>query len=327
MIVVSRVVLVRALCVVVLSVLFGCDQITALKEKFFPKKQDQETTSSQKSQNNILNETVASVQPAAVQSVDTPLPNDVLARVGEWSITLDEFNERVNNLKQSFPEFNASDPESKKQILDELIRQQLLVVEAEKSGLAQKKQILSAVEDFKRTLLVQEIANQITKDIAATEEEAKDFYAKNKDKLADPVQWKVREILVYTETAAKEILVKLLQGSDFVEIAKTESKGKTAASGGELAVFTKAPFTQLQSAISVLNKGETSSIFKGPEGYYIVKIDDKKGGEAKPFAEIKDQLISGLTLQKQQQAVLNYLNTLAAKTTIKVNEELLKEKK
>ena len=312
-------------CLAVLSLLTGCDQIKAFKEKVLPSPKNKQAAS----QPQVIQK-IENVVPPATQQVqppleeNAPLPEGILAQVGDWKLSLEEFNERLASLRQAFPDFDPNSTESKKLILDELIRQQLLVVAAQKQGLAQKKEITAAIEDFKRTLLVQEVANQLTKDILVTEAEAKEYYEKNKQKLMEPIQRQVREIMVYTEAVAKDILVRLLQGADFAAIAKAESKNKSAADSGLLPLFVQAPFSQMATAIATLNKGETSNIFKGPDGhFYIVKLEDIKGGETKPFEEIKDQLVSGLTLQKQQQAVLSYLNELSTQTSIKINEDLL----
>jgi peptidyl-prolyl cis-trans isomerase C len=262
--------------------------------------------------------------PAEIPKTKETLPANVVASVGDWSITLDEFNDKLSKLKDILPEFDPADINSKKLILEELVRQELLVKDAEQSGVAQQKEIMDTVEDFRKTLLVQEVATKLTKDIKATEADAQVYYDKNKENFVVKSEWKVREIVLPSESEAKEILVQLLQGGDFVEIAKTKSKSVTANKGGDIGWVAKFPFDQMRAAVIALETGKTSGVFKGPNGYYIVKLEDKRGGAPKPFLAIKADLTKKLSLKKQQEAVLEYLNTLAAKTKIQVNEELLK---
>ncbi|MBI3314600.1 MAG: peptidyl-prolyl cis-trans isomerase [Candidatus Omnitrophica bacterium] len=263
------------------------------------------------------------VAPGAAEAPSSSMAKDVLVRVGSWTLTESQFEERLKLLKEGLPDFDAAKPGSKEALLNELIRQQLLVKDAENSGLARESDITEAVEDFRRTLLVQKLASQLTKDIVADEKEAQEYYDQNKDLFVDPVQYTVREIVVADEVTAKNILVQLLQGADFSETAKAQSKAKTASGGGALPAFAKAPFEAMQSAITNLDTGGVSAVFKGPEGFYIVKVDGKKGGAMKPFAGVKQDLISGLTLRKQQEAILDHLNQLAEKTKIEINKELL----
>ncbi len=284
---------------------------------FSPKKTAKKTAS-QTSASAVAN-TAATVSPTDNSS----LPANVIARVGDWTLTMDEFNQRLKLLKQALPDFNENDPQVKASVLNELIRQQLLVKDAENSDIANQKDIKDAVEDFRRTLLVQELANRITKNVAATEDEARKYYDSNKDLFVEPIKWKVREIMVADEVTAKNLLVQVLQGGDFASLAQANSKAKSASQGGALPEFTKAPFEEMQKAIALLDAGGTSSGFKGPDGYYIVRVDDKKGGNLKPFVDIKAELISGLTLRKQQNAILEYIDQLRQKTKVQVNKELL----
>ncbi len=272
---------------------------------------------------NTKTPTTVKAADIAVSAEQGPLPKNAVARVGNWTLTEEQFGERLKLLKEGLPDFDPNKPGNKEAVLNELVRQQLLVRDAEDTGIAEKKDIVDAVEDFRRTLLVQELANRLTKDVVATEKDAQKYYDENKELFIEPIQWKVSEIVVADEAAAKAVLVQVLQGGVFADIAKAQSKGKTAPAGGELAGFTKAPFAAMQTAIASLDVGATSNVFKGPEGFYIVKVDGKKGGAAKPFAEVKADVISGLTLRKQQEAILGHIDSLAKKIKVEVNKDLL----
>jgi peptidyl-prolyl cis-trans isomerase C len=299
----------------ILSGLTGCDRISSWYESV-----------TQKDTKKTAPAPAAATKAAPVDptAVNAELPPGVIARIGKWTLTVDEFNERLTKLKDILPEFDPNNTNSKKLILEELVRQQLLVMDAEQSGLAQRKDLVDTVEDFRKTLLVQELATELTKDIEATEADAFEYYEKNKKEFVEKAEWKVREIVVGDEGQAKEILVQLLQGADFAETAKARSKGPTADKGGDKGYVTKFAFDQMQNAVATLDTGKVSSVFKGPDGFYIVKLDDKKGGQPKPFAAVKTELVKGLTLRKQQEAVLEYLGKLAGKNRIEVNEDLLK---
>lgn len=301
------------------STLAGCEKIASTYDNLTKKESDKTAT-------HLSNSTIPATTTIPSENTKTKqdLPQNVVARVGDWSITLDEFNNKLSKLKDILPEFDPQDVNSKKLILEELVRQELLVKDAEQTGVAQQKEIVETVEDFRKTLLVQEVATQLTKDLKATEEEAREYYDQNKENFVVKTEWKIREITVPTESEAKDILVQLLQGGDFVEIAKSKSKSSSASKGGDLGWVSTFPFDQMKAAVTALETGKTSSVFKGPSGYYIVKLEEKKGGAPKPFLAIKSDLTKKMTLKKQQEAVLEHLNKLAEKTNIQVNEELLK---
>lgn len=277
-----------------------------------------------KPENKTATAEAKTVKATASADDSKPLPDSVIAQVGNWTLTADDFNERLKLLKESLPTFDVNKPGTKEAVLNELIRQQLLVKDAEDAGIGQNKEIADAIEDFRRTMLVQELANQLTKDLSVNDAEAQKYYNDNKNDFVMPIQWKIREIVLGDESAAKNVLVSVLQGGNFADIAKAQSKGKTATDGGAIPTFTQAPFEAMQNAIANLEVGGTSAVFKGENNnFYIVQVVEKKGGDTKKYAEIKEDLIAALTTRKQQQAVLEHINQLAEKSKVRVNQNLI----
>ena len=314
------------LCIIFLSSITGCEKISGFVEYFSPKKPKPPVTATPKSGPGPIpaqSIVAPAIPPQSATTEPKELPNNVLAKVGNWTLTIEEFKERLNALKEMVPDFDVNDPDAKKMILEELIRQQLLVEEGEKTGVANKKDVMMAVEEFKRTLLVREVANNIVKNIQVTDQEAEEYYNQNKSEFVERAQWRLSEIVVDTEEVAKEILIEILKDADFAEMAKQKSKGKTAAEGGDLGFMVSFEFPQLEKAVEGLEVGKVSGVFQGPKGFYIVKLTDKQGGEQREFAGIKDDIKNGLTMLKQQQAIVKYLDELRQKATVYVNEKLL----
>jgi peptidyl-prolyl cis-trans isomerase C len=268
--------------------------------------------------------------PMPVQAVSADsgkLPKDVIVSVGDWVLTAADFDERVKNIKQAVPSFDDKDLKSRQMLIEELVRQELMVREAREQRLNESKEFRSAVKDFENNLMVQELVSGLTKDIKATETEAREYYDKNPEVFVKPVEKKVSVIEVAAESEAREINIQVLQsGADFAKIAKERSKGKTAANGGDLGYLSEMPFEAMDKVAATITKGGISGVFQGPDGYYIVKVDDVRGGDKASFDEIKADLINGLTSQKQQDAVLSKIAEAAKKVKVNMNAELLNTK-
>ena len=293
----------------------GCDLINSVKE-YFQEPSDPPAAETASAQKNTLVQT--QTKPALA-----PMTENTLARVGSWSITIEEFEERLDALKEVVPEYDITDPEARRLVLDELINQQVLVLGAEQTGLTRQKDIQAAVEEFRRTLIVREVARQLTENIEMSYMDARAFYDENKEAMVGPAEWHVREIVVDSKDDASDILAEILKGADFAEMARQHSTGTTAAQGGDLGFITQEPFPEMGGALLPLEEGDVSGVFKGPEGFYIVKLEEKKGGAPITFDEIKEDIVQSQTLLAQQQAILEYLEQLKAKTDIKINEQLL----
>lgn len=299
--------------------LASCDKLNILREKI--------TGSTSKP-----NPVAAAPQGAATPTPQAPVvagtaaqPANVLVSIGTWTMTKEDFQEKLKALKEAVPEYNINDKAQNRQVLDRLVEQRLFVQEAERQRLDDNKDLKMAVEEFRNTLLVQQLAAKVTEGIEATDAEAKDFYDKNTALFVKEGEWKVREIVVADEGAAKQIATEISQGADFAQTAQQKSKGKTAAQGGDLGPLKNFEFPAMANAVLSLNIGSVSAPVQGPEGYYIFKLEEKKGGEPLSFDDVKKDLKAELTFSKKEQVIVNYLNALKEKATIQINEKLLEE--
>lgn len=314
-------------CKVVVICLFlavgmsGCDLIDTIKEYF---KGSGTEPAPQAVAVGVEKPVVVEDRPQQIRSsVEGSLPPDVLARVGAWTITVDEFKDRLNALKEVVPDFDAQNIDAKKMVLEELVRQQLVVLDAERRGVGDQKDIKAAMEEFRRTLLVQEVVRKLTEGISVSDEDVQKFYEEQKALLVEPEQWHVRAIVVDSQLKANEISVELLKGVDFSEMARQNSIGPEASAGGDLGFITEAPFPEMASALIPLKAGDISGVFKGPQGYYIVKLEEKKSGEPIPLEKIKEEIRQNQMMLKQQQAVLDHVKKLEQEIKTEKREELL----
>lgn len=143
----------------------------------------------------------------AVADRDAPLASGMLARVGDWSISLDEFNQRLAAAKKQVPELDDKDAALRKRILEEVFTQHLLAHGARELHLDKKKEIVDATRsfqtrllaqndrginvkratrDFEHDLLVKEYVNLLTKDVRADDSEARAYYEANANEFVKP---------------------------------------------------------------------------------------------------------------------------------------------
>jgi peptidyl-prolyl cis-trans isomerase C len=120
------------------------------------------------------------------------------------------------------------------------------------------------------------------------------------NKYRKPVEVKLTHIL-FTNAKhpdAKELAsatrAKIVAGADMVAIARSSSDEPSAAEDGGQTDWAPANRhdPRLARAIASLkNVGDLSEPIRTQGGYYLVRLDGKRGGEARPFAEVKDEII------------------------------------
>jgi peptidyl-prolyl cis-trans isomerase C len=123
----------------------------------------------------------------------------VLARVNRTKITAADFKRQLEDLDPKMQEAVASDPKARKEFLDDLIGIEVVLQEAKRQGLDKdpeykkrqemlKKEMERRIQDDARNelfngLLKKELADKLTKMTPPTDEEAKNYYNKNIDKM------------------------------------------------------------------------------------------------------------------------------------------------
>lgn len=260
----------------------------------------------------------------AEPSVDGAL----LARVGSWAISLEDFNERLAGLKSMYPEAGSIDrPETKKQILQELVNMQILAQVAESRNLGEEKDVKAEVQNFKRQLLAQKLREEIAKNVLVTEIEVENFYETNQRMFREPEERRIREIIVSSKSQAKNAAIRLLQGESFSVLAREISIADSASKGGDLGYLTPNPeekFEKFWEVAFTTEKGENSSYFKGPEGdYHIVKIEDIRGGKVRSLSEVRGNIREYLKTQKIAERLEEAISSAKRNVKITINQNLL----
>ncbi|MBU1113340.1 MAG: peptidyl-prolyl cis-trans isomerase [Candidatus Omnitrophica bacterium] len=226
----------------------------------------------------------------------------LLAQVNNWSIGTVDFKDRVEALKTLLPEEQVQkefdNRETKLKMLQEIVNFEILAQEAEIRGLDKDRDVVDALKNFKRNFLAQKLLGAIYQDINITNIEIDDFYNRNKNIFREPEERQIKEIVVNSETQAKDILIRLLQGEDFSFLARSYSASDSRSKGGDLGYFkidqettSSQKFPNFWKVVLTTDKGKNSSYFKGDDGkYYIIRVEDVKGGQPMPLRDVRENI-------------------------------------
>jgi len=256
----------------------------------------------------------------------------VIAKVNNIPIGLEDFNQDVEiynaNVPDDKPELKITTKEQKVSYLkNEVVRRTLLYQNALDKGLDRNEDVLLALEKTKMQLLVMELVKQVSQKVDVSSKEIEDYYNNYKEQLKEPEERQIKEIVSSSEQEAKDILIQLLQGADFATLARSNSKSSSAKDGGDLGFIkkgVKSPQFDSVAFSDSLEVGKTSSIFKTPDGYSIIKLEGKRGGKQKPLSEMWDDLKKGLLFLKQQQVIEDLIGKLSRDAKIEIYEGEIK---
>jgi parvulin-like peptidyl-prolyl isomerase len=129
---------------------------------------------------------------------------------------------------------------------------------------------------------------------------------------------------------ADQALARIKKGEDFEAVAKEVSQDmRTKNRGGNAGLFARGKRTDLygeafeKQAFS-LPLTTVSDVFQGKNGYYIIKVMEKKPQEQETFEEVKQRIERTLKTEKQKTAMDSYLEGLKKKYSVKILDESMK---
>lgn len=247
----------------------------------------------------------------------------VLATVGSKEIT----NLDIESALQSLDPYQAmhfNNDQGKKQLLDDLVNQELFYMEAKEQELHNEDTFKAEMQRVQENMLKQYAMNKVLSSVTLTEEEKKAFFDANKDKFAKPETASAKHILVDTEDKASELLNKINAGElSFEDAASQHSTCPSKDAGGDLGSFPRGQMVpEFEEAVFSMDKDEVRGPVQTQFGYHLIKLNNREEGGASEYEEVKNEIEKTLMYQKQSEVYANKINDLKTKfgSNVKFND-------
>jgi peptidyl-prolyl cis-trans isomerase C len=172
------------------------------------------------------------------------------------------------------------------------------------------------------------VQTRIAPGVNVSDQTAREYYDKNKEKMQVPERLHVRHILIQVKPdapaadkakarqKAEEALKKVQAGGDFAKLAGEYSDDPGSKSrGGELGWVSKGQAVpQFEAAAFALQKpNDVSGIVEAPYGFQIIQLLEKQAPTTVPFDQVKERIVQGLKSQEVQKLVQARAEQLRAK--------------
>jgi peptidyl-prolyl cis-trans isomerase SurA len=153
-----------------------------------------------------------------------------------------------------------------------------------------------------------------------------DYYRKHRDEFTSKQQIKLRLIMIPArpsdqgaqKSMAEEILSKLVNGAEFDRMAQIYSEDSTRDLGGDWGWIDRGTLAApLEKVAFNLSVGKISNIIDVGGNYYILKVEDKRGGVTRPFTEVRNDIEKKLLQEEAQNKQERWLASLREKAYIK----------
>ena len=138
-----------------------------------------------------------------------------------------------------------------------------------------------------------------------------EYYKQHKAELTSKEQVKLRMIMIPTHAAegnqaaqkaiAEEILGKLADGAPFDRMAQMYSEDTTRDAGGDWGwIERKTLAPELEKVAFNLPPGRVSHVIELGANYYILKVEEKHGGDTPSFAKVRPEIEKKLIQEEEQ---------------------------
>lgn len=246
----------------------------------------------------------------------------VVATVGEKKITLEDFNKRYQEVKDK-----TLNPPSKELFLEDLVRYEIGVQEAQKKNLQNDPIVAERIrQELYKGLIEKELGDAINK-IEVKEDEMKEYYKKNPEVRTSHILIEVKPGATEKERAAAkkradEIYDEVKKSKrPFEELVNlytddTASKG----TGGDIGFQT--PLTVVPEYYRVAEKmkvGEVRGLIETKLGFHIIKLTAKNSYEQ----SVKQRVRAAVFDEKRKKLFDDYFAKLKSKYPVKLSKSAL----
>jgi peptidyl-prolyl cis-trans isomerase C len=237
-----------------------------------------------------------------------------LATVNGKVISDEDFKAVTSTLPQAQKDLASRDPNTRKQIISDLIDQELVIQEAVREKVEDSKEFKDAMASLRKQALVNAI---VAKRLApkVTPQAIKEYFEKRKYRYSTD-QVRAQHILVSTEKEAQAVLAEVKRpGADFQKIAEARSKDPTVKNTrGDVGFFSRNTFDPAftDAAFSAKN-GDIVGPVKTAFGYHVIKVIERKLGKTQEFGEVEQAVRADF----QRELLKSFVFDLRKKAKIK----------
>ena len=109
------------------------------------------------------------------------------------------------------------------------------------------------------------------------------------------------------------------QGESFEDLALQYSDGPTAPRGGRLGLVRQGELLPaIERGVANLVPGGISEVVESPEGLHIVRLDDKKPKQFRPYEEVRQEIQALVFQQKSEDMFQSWLADLKNRAYIEI---------
>ncbi len=264
-----------------------------------------------------------------------PVPVDpaevIIARVGERDVTLAGFEAYLLASLGDRAEVQAASAVVRSRLLDRFLEAEILVGEALEAGLEVSDEEVrrflpgnAGDPDRARRVLLERNYTQevILRDLAVSEAEVRAYYDDHPEQFRRPARVVLRKILTDTAHEARRVRSELIRRPDaFEAIAEDVS---LSPDGGRAQAYDEESLPQtFRDMLATVSQGEISPVIEDPQGFYIIRLEERRPERSPSLGEVRDQIELRLLQEKSEKRYREAVRDLRERTRVEILKDRL----
>lgn len=265
----------------------------------------------------------------------------VLATVGDTTITLGQFAERLGS-QSPYLRARYTSPERRREFLDNMIRFELLAIEAKRRGHDQREEVARV----RRQVMVQQMMKEMFDEKGiqlgdVTDQEIAAYYDAHRDEFSKPAQVRASQILIAQRPEAEQILAKAKSAPDDMQVFRQlavehNTDPASKESQGDLRFFAKSPGPNeadvpapvREAAFKLQNIGDVyPEVVASERGFHVVKLTGKREAMERSLEDARRMIQNRLWREKRETAINAFVDDLRKKANVQEDMALLSQVK
>ena len=180
-------------------------------------------------------------------------------------------------------------------------------------------------------MLLRIFDREVRSAVMVADADMKRYFQEHRDRFALSEEYTLSQILIRPRSPGdtadatekvRDVMTRLKQGDSFEDLALRFSDGPNASHGGHLGLVRQGELLPgIEQAISRLVPGGISDVIETSDGFHIMRLEDKKPKQFRPYEEVRTE-IQGLVFQQKNEDVFqSWLAELKNKAYIEIKFE------
>jgi peptidyl-prolyl cis-trans isomerase C len=219
-------------------------------------------------------------------------------------------------------------PEARKELVDGLVRFELLAQAAERAGLTKDPDAIHALQQIAVTKLVnQTLGTTASPESVTPQDIERDYQARQKTEFTLPEAAHVRHLRVSEKALAERLATqaKALRPEDdaaFAALAEKHTEDDaTRALGGDLGFVdpsSKLPNAVVSAALALKTPGDVSDPFETDRGYEVLRLVARRAAAVSPLSSVQESIRQRLYRERRAKALDDLVEKLRRETPVDI---------